>query len=63
MSVTGSKNTLDVSLIDWTMKHIAQIMTMQVMIPYTYFISAFPSFSFSTTVIIRNKKSLDCLCI
>ena len=33
------------------------------MIPYTYFISASPSFSFSTNVIIRNKKSLDCLCI
>ena len=38
-------------------------MMIQEMIPYTYFISAFPSFSFSTTVIIPNKKSLDCLCI
>ena len=38
-------------------------MTTQVMISYTYFVSASPSFSVSTTVIIRNKKSLDCLCI
>ena len=64
MSVTGSKTALDVSLIDWTMKQIAQV-------PYDdssndsvyLFYLGFSKLFSSTTVIIRNKKSLDCLCI
>ena len=46
MSVTGSKTALDVSLIGQLNKLLKFSMAIQVMIPYTYFISTFQAFLF-----------------